>query len=156
LGQVRLKTKPLNKFQNIVIVIGILIAILLFNKTKPVLLKVVLIGIVCSIGLPLLYSEIIIINITFWVFGLLTLTYTYYNGLNKTWLNFIVGIFAFASFLFGILDLPFYNVLLFTMIFPLTCYLLIIKDWKRHINQLAILTILAFYELNLILNIIEL
>lgn len=142
----------LSTIQNIVIGIGVLIGILLFNKTNPTSIKAILIGLIISIGLPFISSNILIIDITFWIFGILTLIFLSYNLLNKNWLNFIVVFFAFASFLFGLMNWQYYNGLLISMIIPVICYFVILKNWESNINLLSILSILGLYELALFLG----
>ena len=146
----------MSTIQDIIIIIGILIGSFLFQKTKPNLMKGILIGLILSIGLPFLSTKLIIINATYWIFGILTLIFAVYNLLNKKWLNFIIGFFAFASFLFALMNWPFYNVLMILMTIPFVCYLIVTKNWKSNINQLGVLTILGLYELTLILRIVKL
>ena len=146
----------MSTIQDILIIIGILIGAFLFHRTKPILIKGILIGLILSIGLPFLSTKLIIINITYWIFGILTLIFSIYNLLNRTWLNFIIGFFAFASFLFALMNCPFYNVLLILMTIPFICYIIVVKNWKMNINQLGVLTILGLYELTLVLRVIKL
>ncbi len=119
-------------------------------------MKGILVGLILSIGLPFLSTKLIIINITYWTFGILALIFSIYNLFNKKWLNFIIGFFALMSFLFALMNWPFYNVLLISITIPFVCYLIIIKNWKSNINQLGVLTILGLYELTLILRIVKL
>ncbi len=104
--------------QDTIIIPGILIGAFLFQKTKPPLMKAILIGLILSIGLPFISEKSIIINVTYWAFGILTLIFSIYNLWNKKWLNFIIGFFAFMSFLFDVMRLPYYNVLVTLMVIP--------------------------------------
>jgi hypothetical protein len=147
--------KYLSAIQDIIIVIGILIGAFLFRKTKPTLIKGILLGLILSMVLPFLSTKLIIINVTYWTFGILTLILAFFNLINKKWLNFMIGFFAFLSFLFALMSWPFYNALFISMIIPFVCYLVVVKNWKLNINQLGVLTILGLYELTLILRIVK-
>jgi len=141
-------------YEKIIIGIGILIGISLLRKTNPIFLKSILIGLILSFGLSF-FSEKLLINISFFSFGILTFLFTVYNGLKKRWLNLTIGFFAFISFLFSFLHYPFANELKLLMLIPILSYLAIFKSLDKHKSELSILTMLVSYELNEFLRLTE-
>tara|TARA_R110000744_G_C18951541_1_gene515734 strand:+ start:59 stop:502 length:444 start_codon:yes stop_codon:yes gene_type:complete len=130
----------------IIIGIGVLIGLLLYNRTKPNTLKGILIGLTLSYGGGY-FMEFPIGTVAFISFGIVALGFTVWSGLNKKWFSLIIGVFTFLSFIWTLFDYQFWNFLQFLMIIPLTCYIWILSRWRKHINELSILTILASFEL---------
>lgn len=130
----------------IIIIIGLLIGIFLFKTTQPKFLKAILIGLIVTSTLFFIENKILI-NISFYGFGILTLLFTIYSGLKRKWLNLTIGFFAFASFVFSAMNFPYANELKLLMIIPILCYILTFIKFKEYKNAVSISTILAAYEL---------
>jgi hypothetical protein len=142
-------------YGRIIILIGVLIGILLFKKTKPNFLKGILIGLIFSYGLSFLDNELLV-GISFLSFGFLSLIFTVYSVLKRKWLSLIVGLFVFISFIAHIMYLPYANELRLLMIVPILCYLMTFRKWESYKTELSILTIFVAYELSQFLIIIGL
>ncbi len=128
----------------------------LLNKTKPVFLKVTLL-ILVSCSILSFYQDSDLINtISFLGFGILALVFSIYSGINKKWLNLIIGLFAFVSFFFKVMYYPYANELKLSMIIPIIIYIVLLIKNKLENNQLSILTILVAYELTEFLKLITL
>lgn len=140
-------------YYSIIILIGVLIGIFLFNKTKPNFLKGILIGLVVSYGLSFFENELLA-DISFISFGLLSLIFTFYSRIK--WLSSIVGLFAFASFLGKLMHLPYANEMKLLMLIPILCYIMILRKWKVYESELSILTIFVAYELSQFISIVRL
>lgn len=76
--------------QKIIFGIGVIIGLLLFKKTKPILIKLILIGLAVCYVLGL-FNHQITSTIGYVGFGLLSLTFGIYNANKKKWLNMIIG-----------------------------------------------------------------
>jgi len=142
-------------YGRIIILIGVLIGILLFKKTKPNFLKGILIGLVVSYGLSFFENELLA-DISFFSFGLLSLTFTIYSGIKRKWLSLIIGLFAFVSFFGGLMYWPYANELRLLMLVPILCYLMTFRKWESYKTELSILTIFVASELSQFLIIIRL
>jgi hypothetical protein len=140
-------------YVRIIILIGIIIGILLFKKTKPNFSKGLLIGFVLSLGISFFGTELSK-TISFLSFGILTFIFSVYSGINKKWLNLIIGLFAFVSFFFKSMHFPYGSELELSMIIPIIVYLVILGKDKFKNKQLSILTILIVYELTDFLKLI--
>ena len=141
-------------YVRIIILIGIIIGIILFKKTKPNFLKGILIGFILSFAISFFENELISATISRLSFGILIFVFSVYNGINKKWLNLIIGLFAFTSFFFKSMYYPYASELQLLMIIPLIIYIVILAKDKLENNQLSILTILAAYELTDFLKLI--
>lgn len=133
-------------YDKIIISIGVLIGLSLFKKTNPIFLKATLIGLILSFGLSF-FSEKLLINISFFSFGILTFIFAAYSGLNKKWMNLIIGFFAFMSFLWSFMNWLLIGELRFLMLIPIICFAVILRKLRDYKNELSILTILVTYEL---------
>ncbi len=129
-----------------------LAGILLFRKTQPTFLKVLLIGLIIILLLTFTTQKLLI-NISFFGFGILTLIFTILSGLKKKWLNLIIGFFAFASFVFSVMHFPYSNGLKLLMIVPIISYFLSFRQRENYKNALSISTILIAYILTEFLNV---
>ncbi|PHR90804.1 MAG: hypothetical protein COA80_15360 [Leeuwenhoekiella sp.] len=145
----------MNTLQDIIIWIGIILGVVLFKWTKPVILKVILVGLILTFVLPFLSTNILIINVTSIAFGILSLTYSIHCAINKNWTNLIIGIFAFATFFWALLNWQYYGELQLLMIIPFGIYILTVIKWKKNINQLSLLSIFGMYELSVFLRLIK-
>ncbi|WP_188245550.1 hypothetical protein [Maribacter aquimaris] len=129
----------------IIIGIGVLIGLLLYKKTKPNILKGILIGLtLCYAGGY--FMEFPIGTVAFISFGIVALVFTVWCGLNNRWFSLIIGLFTFLSSIWSLFDYQFWNLLQFLMIIPLACYIWILSRWRKHINELSVLTVLASFE----------
>ncbi|WP_452227660.1 MULTISPECIES: hypothetical protein [unclassified Lacinutrix] len=143
-------------YEKIIIGAGALMGLFLLNKTKPVFLKVTLL-ILVSCSILSFYQDSDLINtISFLGFGILALVFSIYSGINKKWLNLIIGLFAFVSFFFKVMYYPYANELKLSMIIPIIIYIVLLIKNKLENNQLSILTILVAYELTEFLKLITL
>lgn len=141
-------------YYTIIILIGVLIGIFLFNKTKPNFLKGILIGLVVSYGLSFFENELLA-DISFISFGLLSLIFTIYSGIKRKWLSLIIGLFAFVSFFAKFMYWPYANELRLLMIVPIVCYLMTFRKWESYKTELSILTIFVAYELSQFISIVR-
>ena len=141
-------------YQKIIIGIGILAGLFLLSKTKPTLLKAILIGLVISFGLTF-FTEPLLINLSFFSFGVLTLIFSIHQGVKGKWTNFTIGLFAFLSFLWSLMHWPFIGELRFLMIIPIAIYVWTLIKKRETENGLSILTILSCYELSEFLILME-
>jgi hypothetical protein len=134
------------KFERIIFGIGVLIGLLLIRQTKPMLLKIILIGLALSVGLSFL-SENININISFFSFGALTLIFTIWSILKSKWTGMIIGLFAFLSFTWSYMNFSHWGILQFLMLIPLGFYTWTLFNKKDFKNELGVFTALASFEL---------
>tara|TARA_R110002050_G_C8616626_1_gene487059 strand:+ start:73 stop:516 length:444 start_codon:yes stop_codon:yes gene_type:complete len=137
----------------IIIGIGILIGLLLFKQTKPTFLKAILIGLIICFGLGY-FVEFPIGTIAFITFGILAFGFSIWCVWNKKWIQMIIGIFTFLSFVWTLFDYQFWNLLQFLMVIPLACYAWTLIKYRNYKNELSVLTVLASYELSEFLVII--
>ena len=140
--------------ENIIFGTGILVGLFLFGITKSKFLKGIIIGLTISYVLTLFKIQLLT-TIGFIIFGILSLAYSIHSGKNTNWKNFIIGIFSFASFLFGILNWAYGGELQLSMVIPIVVYLTLFLNWKKYKNEISILTIFVAYEITLFLDIIK-
>ena len=138
-------------FGRILLLIGMVIGTLLFQKTKPIFMKIILIGFLLSLSVSFIENQTLH-TFSFVTFGLLSLAFSIYSVINKKWLNLLIGLFAFVSFLFKLFHFPLSNELKLMMLIPLIAYFFILKNPKLHLNELSVLTILITYELFIFLQ----
>ncbi|MEK6155687.1 hypothetical protein WIW50_20675 [Flavobacteriaceae bacterium 3-367] len=141
-------------YQKIIVGIGVLLGLLLLRRTKPTFLKAILIGLAISFGLTF-FTEKLLVNISFFSFGILTLGFSIHQGIHKKWRNFIIGLFAFLSFLWSLSHWPLIGELRFLMIIPIALYVWTLVKKRETENGLSIITILAWYELSEFLILME-
>ncbi len=141
-------------YGKIIIGIGILIGILLFKKTKPKLLIGILVGLIISFVLSFIDNQLLT-NISFISFGILSLIFFAYSGIKRKWLNLIIGIFAFVSFISKYMHYPYANELKLLMIIPIVSYVLTFRKKENYENELSILTIFVAYELSEFIKLTE-
>jgi len=137
--------------QKTIIGVGIIVGLYLFGKTKPTFLKAILVGFILSYGLTF-FNGTILIDISFFSFGILTLGFTVWSGLHKKWLNSVIGLFGFLSFLWGLLHYEHVNLLQFLMTIPIILFILTLFNLRKYKGEMSILTILAAYELTEFVN----
>ena len=142
-------------YGKIIILIGIVVGMFLFQKTKPNLLKGILVGLIISFGISFFDNQVLT-NISFFSFGIFSLTFGVYSGINKKWLYLIIGLFAFISFLFKLMHYPFANELKLLMLLPIVSYLLTFKKLESHKTGLSIASIFVAYELTEFIKLVEL
>lgn len=130
-----------------------LAGILLFRKTQPTFLRVILIGLIITFLLTFTTQKLLI-NISFFGFGILTLIFTVLSGLRKKWLNLIIGFFAFGSFVFSAMHFPYSNGLKLLMIVPIISYILSLRQRENYENALSISTLLIAYLFTEFLDVI--
>src|SRR5690606_3310038 len=127
--------------------IGILIGIALFRRTKPNFSVGILVGLIISFLLSF-FKNILLINISFYSFGILSLIFFVYSGIKRNWLNLIIGVFAFVLFFSKLMHFPYSNELKSLMIVPIATYALTFIKKEKYDNELSILTIFVAYELS--------
>lgn len=131
----------------IIIGIGVLIGLLVFNKTKPDFLKVILIGLSICYGLGY-FVEFPIGTVAFMLFGILALIFAIYCGKNNKWIGFIIGILTFLSYVWIFMSYPYANELKLMMLIPIICYAWTLKKYRNYAEEFSILTILVSYEIS--------
>ena len=141
-------------YGKIIIGIGVLIGIFLFKKTKPKLLLGILVGLIISFALSLIENQLLN-NISFISFGILSLVFSIYSGIQRNWLNLIIGFFAFVSFLSKLMHYPYANELEILMSIPIVSYGLTFMKKENYKNEVSILTIFVAYELSEFIKQIE-
>ncbi len=134
-------------FEKILFGIGALIGLLLFRQTKPIILKIILIGLALSVGLSF-FTEYININIPFFSFGLLTLGFTIWCGIQGKWTSMIIGLFAFLSFTWSFMNFQHWGLLQFLMIIPLGLFIWTLYKRKEFKDEISVLTAIAAFELS--------
>lgn len=142
-------------YATIILSIGVILSVLLFQKTKPNILKGIFIGLILSIGLSFFRNEFLEIT-SFFAFGFLTFIFLIYSVINKKWLPMAIALFAFLSFLFKYFNLPYSYELKLSMLVPILCYISIFKNKEFYKMELSILTILIIYELSEFIELIKL
>ena len=140
--------------QEIVLGIGVLIGLLFHKKTSPILLKLILLGLsVCYVfGL---FNYPLTSTIGFIGFGVSSLVFGIYCAVKNLWISAIIGFFTVATIVHGIMRWPFYGEMQFIMIVPIICYIMICLNWRKHLNEFSILTILTFYMTTLFVDLIS-
>ena len=140
--------------EKIIIGIGILIGIILFKKTKPNFLVGILVGLIISFIVSF-FENILLRNISFYSFGILSLIFFIHSGFKRKWLNLIIGLFVFVSFFSKAMHYPYANELKSLMIIPILSYVLTFRKWENHKCELSILTIFVAYELSEFIKLTE-
>lgn len=138
----------------ILIGIGVLIGLLLFKQTKPLYLKVVLIGLSITYGLGY-FAVFPLGTVSFLLFGVFVLAFSVWCGLNKKWIGLIIGFFTLISFIFNLVSFPYAYELKLAMLIPIISYALIFRKLDTYKYELSILTILVSYELSELIKIIQ-
>jgi hypothetical protein len=128
-----------------------LVGLTLIFKTKPHLLKIVLIGLGLSFGLTF-FRQSLALNIAIISFGVLTIIFSVYCILQKKYLAFIIGLFGVLSFLWSFFNYEFSGFIQASMIIPVICYIVILTKLKKNISELSVLTILATFEMTEFIN----
>ena len=140
--------------QKIIFGIGILIGLLFFKKTKPIILKQILIGLLVCYLLGLLNNQFTN-TIGYVGLGILSLIFGIYSIFKKLWLNTLIGFFTSITIIHGIMNWPFYREMQLIMIIPIICYLILCVNWKKYLNSFSISTILSFYMATLFINLLS-
>jgi len=133
-------------FAQLYILIAALAGVVLFwTKTQPKLLKALLIGLlVCAAaGFS---KQNYFIDSSFFLFGILALIFSIYSYLNKKWLAFVIGGFAMLSVCSSFFMYDYVGLIRYFMVVPIIAMLVVIKDWKKHSSELAILMVFSVYE----------
>lgn len=136
-----------------ILLIGIILSLFYFKNTQSNFLKWILIGLILSVVVPFL-SVPILTTFGYFVFGILSLIYTFYCFKLKKHLGMIIGLFVFISFLVSILNLPLLNEVRLMMIVPVLCFAFTFKSPIKYQNELSILIIFAFYQLGELLQLL--
>jgi len=138
----------------LILSIGFIVGILLFKNTKPNLLKGILIGLIISFGISF-FDNKALVNISYLSFGVFSLIFGIYSGINKKWLHLIIGLFVFISFLFKMMHFPFSNEVKLLMLIPIIAYIISLIKLKSYKNGLSISTIFVAYLLTEFIVLLE-
>ena len=138
----------------IIILLGILAGLLSYKKTKPIFLKLILIGYVLIMS-TIFFKEQFPITIAFFSFGILTFMFIIYSGINKKWMSLLIGFIVFLSFSWSTMNWIGGNEIRLLSIIPILSFILILSNRKKYENELSILTILSVYELTEFIILIE-
>ena len=133
-------------FDKIVLSIGILIGIYLFKKTTHVFIKIIFIGFVISF-LTIFIDPGVVKAVGYWMFGLLALSFAFYNITKNKILLVIIGIHNFGIFCWGILGFPYYSELYLLTLAPAVAFIIIFIKSKKYINQFSIISIFTGYQI---------
>ena len=137
----------------IILGIGTISGILLYKKTNPLFLKIILIGFLFSYLLGY-YVVWPIGTVSFLLFGVFVLTFMIWCGIKRKWLQAIISLFVIVSFVFILENYPYANEMKLLMILPILIQLWIFWNWRKHVKELSILIILFAYELTELLSFI--
>ena len=127
--------------------IGILIGLLLFGITKQKFVKGILIGLIISYALSFFKIQLLT-TVGHISFIILCLVYSIHSVINKNWRNLIIGFFAFASLLFGILHWNYGGEVQLSMLIPIVAYLSLFTKWRKYKSEISVLTIFVAYEIS--------
>ncbi len=120
--------------------IAVLIGLLFYKKTKPRLLKILLLSLCFSIVLSFFNNPYL--TISYFTFGATILIFSIYCLVKQKWLSFIIGGFYFTSFMMQVLHWKYGNEMKLLMIIPIISFFIILKNRKKHINEFSILLII--------------
>ncbi|MCD2260995.1 hypothetical protein [Psychroserpens luteolus] len=137
-----------------IISIAVFIGILLFNKTNPKVLKVILLGFVLSF-ISSVFNKDFIIDVSFLTFGFLTLSFLIYVVYNKQWLPSIIVVFPLLSFIFKSQFWPYASEIQALMVVPIIAYVIALNNLKGYKNQISILTILVAYSISEVIRFVN-
>ena len=138
----------------ILIGIGVPIGLLLFKQTKPLFLKVILIGLAITYGLGY-FAEFPLGTLAYALFAVFALAFSVWCGFNQKWTGLIIGIFTVISYIFNLMSFPYAYELKLAMLIPIISYALIFRKLKAYKNELSVLTILVSYEISELIQIIQ-
>ncbi len=140
-------------YERIILLTAIIASIRFYKETKPKLLKVIVVGVILCYLLKFTGIQYFV-TITFFTFGILSFIYTIMSGLNKKWLNLVIGLFTFMSFLFKLMEYTYWSIFRLLLILPILCYIFSFRKLKSNSNELGILTLLIAYDIIDFLNLI--
>jgi len=133
--------------QKTIILIIVLASFVFYKKTKPSILKILLILLGLSIIWMILFHNKNL-TIPYLTFGISAIVFTAYCVIKKKWLSSIIGLFGLASFIQNVLHWKYGNEMSLLMIIPIISFIIILKNWKKYMNEFSI--ILIFFTLGLI------
>ena len=135
--------------------IGVLIGLLLFKQTKPLFLKVILIGLAITYGLGY-FAEFPLGTVAYVLFAVFALAFSVWCGFKEKWVGLIIGSFTVFSYIFNLMSFPYAYELKLTMLIPIISYALIFSKLRTYKNEFSVLTILVSYEISELIQIIQL
>lgn len=138
----------------IILGIGIFLGVLLYKKTNPIFLKILVLCFVLSYCIGY-YVEWPLGTISFLSFGVFVLAFLVWCIINKKWLYTIIGLFVLTSFVFAMENYPYSPELRLSMIIPISIQIWIFKHWRKYLKELSIMIILFSYELIELISLIE-
>ena len=138
----------------LIISLAVFTGILLFKKTNPKFLKIILLGYILSF-ISSFFDENLPINISFLSFGILTFIFIANSIYSKKWLSIIISLSMLISFIFKVQHWPYALEIQMMMIVPIIAYVLIIKNYNEHKDQISILTILVAYAISEIIRFVN-
>lgn len=141
-------------YHNLIFGIGILIGLLMFKRTKPVLLKILIIGFAVCYIMPMFRSQITI-NIGFFGFGFLTMIFIVWSLLKSYWIGVLTSFFALTVLMWRILHWEFLWEIRFLLIIPILWYVYLLIKKKTEKNEFSVLTIITAFNLTEFLTLIE-
>ena len=131
----------------IIILIGICFGMLYYEKTKPQLLLVVLVGLILSFFASFFDGKIIF-QFSFFSFGISVLLYFGYSLYRKSWLPAAISAFALTSFIFISQHWPYGSEIQISMLLPIALFIGLLFKFKKFENEISILAIIAAYEVS--------
>ena len=135
----------------IIISISACIGVLLFQKTKPRFLQIMLIGFIISFILSF-FEQKIFFQFSFISFGALIIAFFIYSIYYKNWLPTFISAFALISFIFMSQNWPYGSEIQASMLIPIILFFIVILNFKKFVNQFSILAIIAAYEIYQFIN----
>ena len=137
-----------------IITIAACIGILLFQKTKPKFLQILLFGFILSF-VSSFFDRNLFVDFSFLSFGFLISTYLTYSLYHKNWLPASISTFALISFVFKIQRWPYIGEIQLSMIIPIILLIIVVFNFKKYKNELAILGIITAYAISEVIRFIN-
>lgn len=139
---------------NLILGIGILIGLIMFKRTKPILLKILIIGYVICYIMPMFNSQTAL-NIGYFGFLFLTLIFLIWSLFKWYWIGVLVSFSTLIVMIWRVLHWEFLWEIRFLLIIPILWYAYLLLRKKTEKNEFSVLTILTAYNMTEFLTLIE-
>ena len=138
----------------IIVAIAILIGLILFQKTKPKILKLFLAVFILNFLSSFFYGDLFF-YFSFLSFGIVVLGYFIYCLYTKNWIPSLISLFALVSFIFKAQHWPYETEIRTAMVIPIILFLTTLYNFKKYKNQISIITFIVAYEISEIIRLLN-
>ncbi len=141
-------------YHTLILGVGILMGLLMFNKTKPIFLKILIIGYLICYIMPMFNSQITI-NIGFFGFIILTLIFLVWSLFKWYWIGVLTSFSAIIVMIWRTLHWEFLWEIRLLLLISILWYAYLLIKKRTEKNEFSILTIITAFNLTEFLSLIE-